>query len=93
MQALAEQSLSGILDRLADGILKRNPSLIRDLRIERVTHGIILHGVAKCYYGVQVVLQEIRQRYPVRVVENRVLVEQETISNLAELQSADTEMK
>lgn len=74
MQALGEHTLTSILGHLAETVLARHPSLIRELRIERVPHGIILHGTAISYYGKQVALQEVRQRYPVRVVANDIRV-------------------
>jgi cell division ATPase FtsA len=85
MIATSEKSLSGILDRLAASILQTYSDDIRTLQIQRVSNGIILSGIADSLYGKQLALTEVRRRYPVRVVENRIIVESETLSGRKQL--------
>jgi hypothetical protein len=72
--APGEYSLSDILSTLAETIRQRHSGLIRELRIERVPRGIVLHGVTVNFYGKQIALHEVRQRYPVRVVSDQIVV-------------------
>jgi hypothetical protein len=57
---------------LASDIRERHRSLLRDLRIEVVAGGVVLHGRANTFYGKQVAQQEV-MRCSV-VVANRIVV-------------------
>ena len=57
---------------LASDIRERHRSLLRDLRIEVVAGGVVLHGRANTFYGKQVAQHEV-MRYSV-VVTNRIVV-------------------
>jgi len=65
---------------LAASICQAYPEEIRSLRIDRVSNGIVLYGVADSHAVKQLILAEVRRRYPVRVVENRIVLEAETLS-------------
>jgi hypothetical protein len=57
---------------LASDIRERHRSLLRDLRIEVVAGGVVLHGRANTFYGKQIAQHEV-MRHSV-VVANRIVV-------------------
>ena len=58
---------------LASDIRERHRSQLRDLRIEVVAGGVVLHGRATTFYGKQVAQHEV-MRHAVAVVANRIVV-------------------
>ena len=58
---------------LAADIRSRHRSLLRELRVDVVEGGVILHGHAYSFYGKQVALHEVI-RGGVAVVANRMTV-------------------
>jgi hypothetical protein len=58
---------------LESDIRERHRSLLRDLRIEVVAGGVVLHGHADTFYGKQVAQQEVMRR-AITVVANRIVV-------------------
>jgi hypothetical protein len=63
----------GSADDLASDIRERHRGLLRDLRIEVVAGGVVLHGRANTFYGKQVAQHEV-MRHSVTVVANRIVV-------------------
>ena len=59
-------------NHLASDIRERHRSLLRELRIEVVVGGVVLHGRANTFYGKQVAQHEV-MRHSV-VVANRIVV-------------------
>jgi hypothetical protein len=60
------------VSRLASDVRGRHRGLLRDLRIEVVPGGVVLHGHARTFYGKQVAQEEV-MRHAV-VVANRIMV-------------------
>lgn len=75
MDALTERPtfLETDVTELAADIRERHRSLLRDLRLEVVDNGVVLHGHAYSFYGKQVALHEVLRR-EVPVVANRIAV-------------------
>lgn len=75
MDALTERSaiLESDVSELAAAIRERHRCLLRELRIEVVNEGVVLHGHAYNFYGKQVALHEVL-RHEVPVVANRIAV-------------------
>jgi hypothetical protein len=59
---------------LASEIRARHRNLLRELRIEVVAGGVVLHGHAYTFYGKQVALSEVSQRCEIAVVANHITV-------------------
>jgi hypothetical protein len=65
-------------DELATAIRERHRSLLRELRIEVVEGGVILHGRAYSFYGKQVAQHEILRRAQLVLLANRITVASRT---------------
>ncbi len=61
------------LKRLAEDIVSRHRSRVRELCIEAAKGGVVLRGRSRTYYGKQVVLHEVRQSGLV-VLANEIVV-------------------
>jgi hypothetical protein len=59
--------------RLAADIRRRHRYLLRDLRIEVVAGGVVLHGRAVTFYGKQLAQHEVMRR-SFTIVANRIVV-------------------
>jgi hypothetical protein len=77
MHALTEPTDGRVaaVSKLASDIRQRHRTLLRELRIEVVTGGVVLHGRAYSFYGKQVALHEVMRRSGVTVVANRIVVD------------------
>lgn len=62
------------LHRMASEIQQENRCLIKEMRIEPDSEGIVLHGFAYCFHGKQIALREAQSRSTRRVVANRIRV-------------------
>jgi len=65
--------LEGVVQLLGEEIQRRHRSHLRDLRIEVVEGGVILHGRAVTFYGKQIAFHEVSRR--LAVVANRIEVQ------------------
>jgi hypothetical protein len=63
-----------ITRQVAAEVRNRHRSHHRELRIERVEGGVVLHGRATSYYGKQVAFHEVSSRCRLVVVANRIEV-------------------
>jgi len=70
----SEQPIS--VSELAADIQWRHRTLIRELHIELVEGGIILHGRAMTFYGKQIAFHEVSCRCRLVVVANRLEVQE-----------------
>ena len=61
--------------RVAQDIVKQHRSHLRDLEILITRRGIILHGLARSYYGKQLAFHEVSRRLGMRVIANHIVVE------------------
>ncbi len=59
---------------LAADVRWRNRSLIRELRVEVIEGGVLLHGHAYSYYGKQVAQHEVLRRTGLALLANRITV-------------------
>jgi hypothetical protein len=62
------------VNELASEIRARHRDVLRELRIEAVAGGVVLHGRARTFYGKQVALHEVRRRCQLAVVANHITV-------------------
>jgi hypothetical protein len=60
--------------RVAQEIVKQHRSHLRDLEILVTRRGIILHGLARSYYGKQLAFHEVSRRLGMRVIANHIVV-------------------
>ena len=67
-----ERALAG----LATEIRNRHRNHLRALRLDAVRDQLIIRGVATSYYGKQLALQETRNRCPLTVLANEVVVQE-----------------
>lgn len=76
MHALTEppSEQSPATRELAADIRWRHRSLLRELRIEVVEGGVILHGRAYSFYGKQVAQHEVLRRTNLVLLANRIAV-------------------
>lgn len=77
MPAILEP-ISGQLTAMAElaaEVRAQNRGLLRDLRIETVDRGIVLHGFAYSFYGKQIALREVRKRCERAVMGNCITVQ------------------
>jgi hypothetical protein len=63
-----------ILHQLATEIQNRHRNCLRELRIEVVEGGVVLHGRAITFYGKQIAFHEARSRSLLKIVANRIQV-------------------
>jgi hypothetical protein len=61
--------------RVAEDIVKQHRSHLRDLEILLTRRGIILHGLARSYYGKQLAFHEVSRRLGMRVIANHIVVQ------------------
>ena len=59
---------------LAADIRSRHRSLLRELRIDVVEGGVILHGHAYSFYGKQIAQHEVLRRTGLVLLANRIAV-------------------
>jgi hypothetical protein len=61
--------------RVAEDIVKQHRSHLRDLEILLTRRGVILHGLARSYYGKQLAFHEVSRRLGMRVIANHIVVQ------------------
>jgi hypothetical protein len=61
-------------EQLAAEILALHRSHLSELRIVIVEAGVILRGVARCFYGKQMALREVTRLYRQPVIANEIEV-------------------
>jgi hypothetical protein len=80
MTALAIPSYQDrILHQLATEVRIRHRDCLRELQIEVVVGGVVLHGRAITFYGKQIAFHEVRHRSRLTVVANRIQVQERLV--------------
>lgn len=74
-EVLPTSALEEATARVAEDIVKQHRSHLRDLEILVTRRGIILHGLARSYYGKQLAFHEVSRRLGMRVIANHIAVE------------------
>jgi hypothetical protein len=64
---------------LATVVRNRHRGQLRELRIEVVESGVVLHGRARSFYGKQIAFHEVRRLCALVVVENRIEVQEHSV--------------
>lgn len=73
--ATIEAAAGAALRRIAADILRTQRCHLHELEIVEAPRGLVLHGRARSYYGKQIAYHEVSRRSGMRILANRIVVE------------------